>query len=421
MIDLYQTYKSKKLICLDLDDTLINYTYAHDMALKHVMNKYEFTKEQYNNAKTNVKSKVYGVNKHRKSLYFKELIALYFNKEYYRFLEISDEYEKHFNNNLVVDNNLLNAIRNFRENDIRIIVLSNYYSYEQIYKLKTANILTFFNDIITSEDLDIEKPNELFFSYVLNTHNLTRQDVVMIGNSKEDKFCGVDFYPYNTNQTFFSIVGKSGSGKSTLALILKEIFNASIIECDCYHKYDRYSDMLKIITLYNPDANNIEQMNSDIEDLFYEQDVILNGYDHNTGRFTHKYVFNYNSTIVFEGLHLLLKKNPFIKFGIYIDNEYADEFKLHRDTAFRNKTIENVEYSIKQRNEDYENYIKPQKEFADIIIEYKKNNNLNIILKKECFQQTHDIYHHYENIDTAKKYREVIINIFLDMRNKLYV
>jgi uridine kinase len=243
----------------------------------------------------------------------------------------------------------------------------------------------------------------------------------MIGNSRKDKFDGVDFFPYNTSQIFFSICGKSGAGKSTLSLILKEIFNSSIIECDCYHKYNRYSKILKTITLYNPEANNIEQMNRDIENLFYEQDVILNGYDHGTGTFTHKYLFNYNQNIVFDGLHLLLEKNIYIKYGIYIDNEQADEFKMYRDTAFRNKTTEEVTFSIERRNDDYEKYIKPQKENADIIIEYKKNNELNIIIKKECFQWESDVIYRYKNIDSVKKYREIIINVFLNMRRQLYV
>ncbi|EAL8036653.1 HAD family hydrolase, partial [Campylobacter coli] len=71
MFNLKNIAEKYKLIMVDVDNTLFNYTFAHKNALEVVMEQYGFTLQEYNLAKIMIEKRNLSVNHHKKELYFK--------------------------------------------------------------------------------------------------------------------------------------------------------------------------------------------------------------------------------------------------------------------------------------------------------------------------------------------------------------
>ncbi|EOI3155570.1 uridine kinase, partial [Campylobacter jejuni] len=71
MFSLRKIAKNYKLIMVDIDNTLFNYTFAHKNALEVTMKQYNFTLEDYDLAKKMIAKRGLSANHHKKELYFK--------------------------------------------------------------------------------------------------------------------------------------------------------------------------------------------------------------------------------------------------------------------------------------------------------------------------------------------------------------
>lgn len=185
----------------------------------------------------------------------------------------------------------------------------------------------------------------------------------------------------------FAIAGDSGSGKTTLGNVLKKYFSNSImLECDRYHKWERDNDNWKKFTHLNPEANFITKMNDDIFDLKIGKDIYQVNYDHKNGKFTNKEKIESSENIIVCGLHSLYNDNENIynlKIFIDTDKKLKNEWKIKRDVIERGYKMEEVLNSIEKREKDFKNYILPQREKSDIIINffrYEFNNSPPISL-----------------------------------------
>ena len=178
-----------------------------------------------------------------------------------------------------------------------------------------------------------------------------------------------------------TIAGDSGTGKTTMSYKLKEYLEIKnkvlLYECDRYHKWSRGDINWKSITHLNPEANRIEQMKDDIIQLKANNSINQVEYDHSTGKFTELQLIKPLSVVIVLGLHTLLDStlNKLSDCKIYIEPDYdlKTKWKIQRDNIERGYTIEQSLKSIEDRKEDYEAYIKPQKDNADIIINYTKS------------------------------------------------
>jgi len=188
-----------------------------------------------------------------------------------------------------------------------------------------------------------------------------------------------------------TISGDSGSGKSTLASKFKEYLESKnkkvlLYECDRYHKWQRGDENWKKITHLNPDANNIENMKNDIIQLKSNISINQVEYDHHTGKFTYPQYIEPLPVVIVLGLHTLLDNtlNKISDCKIYIEpeDEIKKRWKIERDVKERGYTEEQILKNMNDRLEDYEAYIKPQKENADIIINYT-SENINLITKNK--------------------------------------
>lgn len=211
-----------------------------------------------------------------------------------------------------------------------------------------------------------------------------------------------------------AITGDSGVGKSRLSQIIKKLFDSSfILECDRYHKWERGNNNWNQITHLNPNANYITKMNNDVFDLKIGNNIYQVDYDHNTGKFTDKQTIESKDNIIVCGLHTFYMSKNIIDLKIFIDaaDSVKIPWKINRDTKKRGYTIEKIVKQIEDRKEDFNKYILPQKNEADIIIYfYNDNKNFNINLF-----HIDDVIEHKFKVGINKKYdlKNIIRNLIV--------
>jgi uridine kinase len=184
----------------------------------------------------------------------------------------------------------------------------------------------------------------------------------------------VDYEIVLSSCNVFAICGDSGSGKSTLGMILEGILqNSFTMECDRYHKWERGNKKWDEYTHLNPEANYIIKMQKDLFNLKIRNNIYQVNYNHSTGRFTDKKYIPSSDNIIVCGLHCLHidNKNVF-NVKIYMDTEETLrlKWKISRDTNSRGYSLDKIKQQIENRKEDYEKYIKPQMNNADIIVRF---------------------------------------------------
>ena len=176
-----------------------------------------------------------------------------------------------------------------------------------------------------------------------------------------------------------AICGDSGAGKSHISQLINEILpfdSTLLLETDRYHKWERGAEEYKTWTHLHPEANNLEKMSSDAYSLSIGEDIYTVDYDHVTGKFTDTQKIKSNPFVIFCGLHTLYKDSmrDICDLRIYIDTDpdLKHYWKIKRDTTVRGATnSQAVLNTIERRQNDYNTFVAPQKEVADIIIRFK--------------------------------------------------
>ncbi len=206
-----------------------------------------------------------------------------------------------------------------------------------------------------------------------------------------------------------AICGDSGAGKSYLSDLVKEVLpfdNTLILETDRYHKWERGAKEYEEKTHLHPEANHLEKMSEDAYKLSIGEDIYQVDYDHQTGKFTEPQQIKANPFVVFCGLHTLYKESmrDICNLKIYIDTdeELKHHWKIQRDSSKRGYTLEKIMKTIEKRENDYQTFVKPQKEFADVLFRFEpihKNNLEEIRLVAQFYSE--DIYKYIYPLSTS--------------------
>ncbi len=399
MINLKKIIDSYATIFIDVDNTLFNYSYAHEKALESVCAKFSFTKEDYKLAQKSIKKRELEVNHHRKEFNFKKVCEqkrIHFSES----LKMYEQYENIFHANMYVDKSMAEMLKHAHKSGKTVVAITNFYVLPQIKKLEILELSQYIDFLVTSEEFEAEKPDQVLFDYAMElANNPLKSEIIMFGDSLADNTAhlGIDYYPYNCTKLMISISGKSGAGKSTISSVLNEVWKCSIIEGDGYHKFERNSKAWEKLTHYNPKSNNLIQLGLDIKNIYHGiSNVNIPIYNHCSGKFDSPVSIKHDSldVVIIDGLHSLYNEvtGDFVKIRIFIDNELADFQKIERDSIHRQKTEDEVKRSITSREEDYSKYIAIQKEFANFLIYVDSNQKYNIIINDELtfknFQHT---------------------------------
>ncbi|MBM3886704.1 hypothetical protein FJ364_02125, partial [Candidatus Dependentiae bacterium] len=172
------------------------------------------------------------------------------------------------------------------------------------------------------------------------------------------------------------ISGDSGTGKSTLMKQFIKIFDtkATLIEGDGDHRWERGDVHWQEFTHLNPKANFLHRQAEHILLLKNHQSAWRAHYNHHTGKFDAPEKILPTDFILLSGLHPLYlpKMRKLIDVKIYLDpqEEIKRHWKIIRDMRERGHTKKAILTQMDRRANDIKKYIEPQKEFADIVIQY---------------------------------------------------
>src|SRR3972149_7714973 len=193
-----------------------------------------------------------------------------------------------------------------------------------------------------------------------------------------------------------AIVGDSAAGKSTLTSGLVNILGADRVTTVCtddYHKYDRKERAQLGITPLHPDCNYLDVLELHLERLHYGQPFLKPVYEHATGTLIRPDYVRPKEFVIVEGLlgfHSPVMRQ-FYDVKVFLDppEDLRAAWKIKRDTAKRGYTPEQVQTEMKKREADTLQFIRPQREHADIVVRFqpdegaepeKAGANLNVQL-----------------------------------------
>jgi phosphoribulokinase len=147
----------------------------------------------------------------------------------------------------------------------------------------------------------------------------------------------------------------------------------TVICLDDYHSNDRNGRKESGLTALNPKENNFDLMYEQIKALKEGKTVSKPIYNHVNGTLDTPEEIVPTPIIIFEGLHPMwdARVRELLDFTLYLDisDDVKLNWKVQRDMEERGHSLESIMASIEARKPDFDDFIAPQKEFADIVIE----------------------------------------------------
>lgn len=185
-----------------------------------------------------------------------------------------------------------------------------------------------------------------------------------------------DYYRLSRQPLVIGIAGDSSSGKDTLVNSLVGLFGShsvTTVSGDDYHLWDRHRPIWQVMTHLNPKANDLEQLALDVMSLADGKAIQQRLYDHSDGKKSNQmHQLQSKSCIIVSGLHALylpmLRECYDLSIFLDIDEELRQYFKIVRDVHHRGQSIEKVRASLAMRENDSQNFVRPQRAHADLVL-----------------------------------------------------
>jgi len=194
------------------------------------------------------------------------------------------------------------------------------------------------------------------------------------------------------------VAADSGCGKSTFMRRLTNIFGGDVVGplgggfgnggwetntlvsdlttvicLDDYHLNDRNGRKESGLTALNTLENNFDLMYEQVQALKDGKTISKPIYNHVNGTLDEPETIEPTPIIIFEGLHPMHDERvrDLLDFSLYLDisDKVKENWKIQRDMEERGHSLESILASIEARKPDFDAYIAPQKEYADLIIE----------------------------------------------------
>jgi phosphoribulokinase len=173
------------------------------------------------------------------------------------------------------------------------------------------------------------------------------------------------------------IVGDSAAGKTTLTQGLMRLLGPERVTHMCtddYHKYDRLERAALNITAVNPECNYIDILERHLERLHYGEPILKPVYDHSNGTLARPVYLMPREFVIVEGLlgfHTQIMRQ-FYDVKVYLDppEDLRRVWKIKRDCSKRGYLPEQVLAELEKREADSANYIRPERQHADIVVRF---------------------------------------------------
>lgn len=173
------------------------------------------------------------------------------------------------------------------------------------------------------------------------------------------------------------IVGDSAAGKTTLTRGIAQVLgveNVTTICTDDYHRYDRTQRAEMGITALHPDCNYLDIMQQHLALLRTGQAILKPIYSHKTGTFTAPEYIKPNKFVIVEGLLGYSTRGARdcydVKVYLAPPEPLRTEWKVKRDTQKRGYTAGQVIAEMQKREPDSEQFIRPQRQWADMVVTF---------------------------------------------------
>jgi phosphoribulokinase len=173
-----------------------------------------------------------------------------------------------------------------------------------------------------------------------------------------------------------SIAGDSASGKTTLTQGLVQALGADRITAICvddYHRYDRQERCSQPFTPLHPECNYVAIMEQHLQLLAVGQPVLKPVYSHADGTLGRPLLVEPRQFVVIEGLLSLHTKlaRACADATVYLDppEPIRRTWKVRRDTENRGYSADQVRADLARREPESAAYIRPQRAFADIVVQ----------------------------------------------------
>jgi phosphoribulokinase len=173
------------------------------------------------------------------------------------------------------------------------------------------------------------------------------------------------------------IVGDSAAGKTTLTRGIAQVLgidSVTVICTDDYHRYDRKQRAEMGISALHPDCNYLDIIEQHLSLLRSGQPILKPIYNHSTGTFDPPEYIKPNKFVIVEGLlgYATLKSRECFDVKVYLapPESLRAQWKINRDTRKRGYTVEQVLDQLKKRESDSEDFIRPQRQWSDIVVSF---------------------------------------------------
>lgn len=204
------------------------------------------------------------------------------------------------------------------------------------------------------------------------TLNIVLGTVLIVKIINEALLSG-DIYKIAKRPISITVAGDSGVGKDTLSNEIAKLFgeqDVSLLLGDDYHLHERNDTSWLNMTHLSPDANDLESLGRDFKKLLNRERVLVKNYDHTVGRFTLPRKISPSQVIIVNGLHSqLIPGAELADLRIYLsmEDELRGHLKISRDTSERKQIdVNELQKSISKRIPDFQQFVAPQAESADI-------------------------------------------------------
>ena len=173
------------------------------------------------------------------------------------------------------------------------------------------------------------------------------------------------------------IVGDSAAGKTTLTRGIAQVLgldNVTVICTDDYHRYDRRQRGELGITALHPDCNYLDIMQQHLNLLRTGQPILKPIYSHKTGTLEAPEYIKPNKFVIVEGLLGYSTRGARDCFDVKVYLAPPEwlrfKWKVKRDTMKRGYNEEEVLAELRKREPDSEQFIRPQRQYADVVVSF---------------------------------------------------